>query len=580
MNQKIGELRTADENLVSGMKQPTIDFSKSTKDGFSSQLDELTKQFGKNHDKPVDHFTIGSEWAVPIRAQDFEDPFERAMRDAREFIDKSKYNQAAAALDRALQIKSGNAEALYLSGYCYFMLEQPEQALVTLLPLKNMKLAAALAKEVTTLKEKIRGQMLFKVVILNIILIRGNKFEQAIQHMNQVIQIDPDCEIYHFLLGGSLMNAGQLDRARAAIQVGIQSCGAANSEMLQNLKGQVMDRQVAAQLAPARDFVKRGQHDKARDKIRALPADLRQTILVKNFETYLGEMGNNGNLSYGSKARVLTPTVKYKTMDDFHFFLVGSEIKSASDLMQKGKFQDAEKILENVVALAPRFPFGHYLYANCVLDRLMQRTQARGGKPSAEDVESMIKTANEHARFGSVDTEIKGAQTLVDVTGNFLTTIKDSKSFNELAAKFQAIMNGVKKGIKTPQQLKDVHAQISQLRDEVSRGAKSASTSDSKKNFDDLYAAVDRNFQQLQTMKLELEETEAVNNLSAQFMARMEAIKRRGGLNTWERSSERTYFEDLKGDAQNTMNKSYSSKARQELKTLIDVIDKVISQLS
>jgi tetratricopeptide (TPR) repeat protein len=581
-NSDFTHLTTGGQPAVSikEVKPPPIDFHKTTKDAYVSQLDQLTKKIQSEQQSQATALKL-NELALATRVADaFESSLERALREAQELMAASRYREATFPLARALQEAPGHPEATYLLAYCCANLNELEQALLLLLPLRQVRLEPELGERVQALKVRIRNNLLLMVMLENVILIQSRKYDIAISRLTRLTQLDPDAEMYHFLLGGSLMMAERLEQALKAVQVGIQNCAPTEAELLPSLKTQIMERYAAKQLEPARDLVKKGQPAKARDRILKMPPDLRGTEICSQFERYLGRMQRTAGLTLGGqdKTRLPAPASNYQEMETLHFFLVGNEVREAGQLMQQSKFQDAEKVLARVVTWTPQFPYSGYLYASCIVARLFQQLESRK-KPSQDEVHASLELAHNHARAGAVDSEIQDAEMLVRMIEQTLAAESDAQLIGSLMQEFQAIMTGAKKGIRSPEQLNNVYQQMSLLRERVNKARPQVHSSQATQELNELAEAVERNYKQLEDLRAGAREAEIVNQYGHRFMERMEGIKKRGGLKPWERDSERTFFTALRSEAQQAKMGIRNTEGQKQMSNLLEAIDNVLRQI-
>ena len=563
-------------------KSPTIDFSKTVKDDFATQIEQLTKQM-QNEQKDKATAIKLDELALPARMADvFESTLERALREAQELIEGGQFRQALDPLDRALRESPRHPEATYLMAYCYTYLNEVEPALLSLLSLRQVALDRGLAKRVQTLKIRIRNSMFLMVLLENAILIRTGRYGIAIRRLKQLTQLDPEAEIYYFLLGGSLMKSNQIEQALQVVQTGIQTCGPEKPELLFDLKNQVMEEFAAKQLISARTALKKGQISQAHDKVRNISADLHKTQMYRHFEKHLTEMEHNNRLISGGRTKATRPTKEtfsHQELESFHYFLVGDETQESGLLMQKKKFRAAEKVLSQAVVWAPKFPYINYLYAGCIFSRLLEQTNSWWNKPTPDEVSSAMELAYKHARIGALDETIQDASFLEKLLEDSLNAIKESKLLGDLMREFEIIMSGAKKGIRTQDQLRDVYGKMSRLRDKVVEAHSQIHSPEVTKNLNNLAEAIERNFGVLEGMQLSSTETELVNHYNRKFIDHMEGIKRRGGLNSWEKSDEAEFFAALRTEIQQVSYGVKSKEAQKQLANLVHAIDQILLQL-
>ncbi|MDQ3806044.1 MAG: tetratricopeptide repeat protein [Acidobacteriota bacterium] len=593
----ISQLRTGTDTLKdTTINAPDFEFrGKAREDDFMSQLDKMTQAMRRKQEEQSVEFKLSAFDAGTGLAEEgvvsAQGVLDRLLSQAKQLVADERYEEALQPLSEILEANPTHHEARYLFAYCKAQLKEFASALSSLRPLRRARLDHTLAVRVASLKSEIRREMLPRVVLENYLLLRLGQYQAAIERLQDVAELDPEQGMYHYMLAGSLTQAGLHRRAIAAADHGLSECDGEQREMLLALRGSIERGYVAEMMRPARERFKKGQYGKARAVLNRIEPAYRQAPLYVTFATLLARLdgGFFGFLRRGRDAGDINPEGSPADIENFYFFLVEEELDSAKGFIAGEEYEEAESALRLAIGYTRDFPFAHYLYAGCVYTRTVRQITS-GDPPVLEEAIADIERARASARLGAADPEISDASALLSVieqTHKQLTEIrqeqaareKEIKAVNGVIREFQEIMQMAEGGVGSQAQYREVEARMKGLKKKLPEVKKQARGKEAKKVLGQLAEAVERNLKQLSEVGAQLKEGEAVRGCYERFARKMESLKATGIHSHTELSETRSYFRQLKSDAERVRGGLRQQEAKDSIDRLIAAVGQVLGQL-
>lgn len=511
---------------------------------------------------------------------------DKLIREAKQLIAASRHKEAFKPLGEALRESPRHHEGLYLAGVCHNALNEPEQALRVIAPLRNdPTVTNRHARKVRELRGEIRAKLMNRVVLEFVMYLQRNALAQAVGRLQELLELDAEAWLLHYLLAGSLMKLERLNEARAAIDRGMQQCAVAEQAQLEPLQKQILAEVAREQLAPARKLFKEGKYRPAQQALQRVEAAVQMTPLCKCFAVYLSEL-----LSKGRGRADVARCGDAKDVDALCWFLLGEEIRQVKDLLGSKKLVEAEQVVQRAHQLLPNYPYINYLYGCCTYHRM--GTQLASGKPPAlEDLLDGMKRARDLAEVGAKDAEIEDAPNLLQATSNLVKQLtgiqqeieerkREAKPVNDAIGEFQAIMESIKGGIGSERQRSEVHNRMRALSNRLGPLAKQVRSDEGKQAVKQLQEAVANSLQRLENLQEEMQEAEPVKELWNRLETKTEELKRRGGVKSYaEAEALKGYMRQLRTDAQQQRRRLRSEGARKAVDNLLSILQQILKQL-
>lgn len=506
-------------------------------------------------------------------------PAAKDLIEAREYVNKNLYQQALIPLRRAFNTtptppQTLRCEAAYLLGFCYFQLQKPEEALASLGILADAKLSDQLAAQVKGLRNEIRKNMMPLVMLKSLLQMQTGQTEQAISDLSRIVNLDPECGIYHFMLAGNLLTADRLEEAEAAVVIGEKYCDADERQMLENIKQQIERRALENALQPAREHFRRGKYSNACIDLENLAPKYQTATFYRIFYNYLQTL-SKASITRNHKLSQLAPPVgSFTEVERLYFFLVGSDIREAKDMMNEAQFAEAKQKLEVAINFAPHFPFANYLLAICIYGFVKE-----GSAKDTDTAISMLITALKYAEIGATDEEIKDTQELITVIKQHLDTLRDAKPVNDAIAEFQSIMATAGGGIDSPEQLGIIENRLLVLRATLPSLRANIKNRDGVKSIGELDEAIGTNLLQIKQIKAGIAEAETVRLAMNEFSDIMsDASDGINSINQFRNLKKR--IENLRDLIKKLQRVIRNEDAKQALKQLEEAVARNYAQLA
>lgn len=532
-------LRTIEEGpAILPPDLPTVGavFEKPLGGDISARIKEAAARAKSRHNGPATTLqvdTVGSAGSG-LRLTDatgliIEDRLDRA----RKLIKEQKFKEALTILMAFLDDRRSDPTGTYLKALCECRLGNPEDALRTLAPIIRST-PPALDSQVRQLRADIRESMLDGVLGEVFAFIVENETVRAIRRIEDLLNLDPEVPVYHCLRAHTLLIAGHLPQARAAIDAAIPFCRGADGEMLEQLRQTVLRRMLENALEPARLHYRTLDYRKARKALEQIKSEWGGQALWQTFYGYLQALGG-GLLSRGKRPSEVEPTGEFKTVDQLHFFLVREELESGKRLLNDGEPDQATTVLMHGNSLAPFFPYLHYMIGQSMYLTILM-AMAMGRRLSLEDIDSRLDAALNFAVRGAADAEIAAATGLVDaiqVARQAIAEVREQQArmqrdvslIRPLGDEFVAIMKSAENGISSIEHFKDLQRRLKAIQKSAPGVARNLNTDEGRENLKELCNAAERNLQQLAKMEPDMRVAEGVLDLQQRLKTIMENLK-------------------------------------------------------
>jgi len=557
---------------------------------FMSQLDQRTKAARKKAAGNValglmieDELKLDVGAIVPIFA-DLETLDERRLKEAKELVGRKHYDEAILVLDELLANTPDHHEGLYLRAFCQFSLDAYEPTLRTLLQARKSGPSKRMQTRMSILREQTRAPMQESVVHQYLKALQKQQYPQAIARMKELIELDPDCGLYHYLLCGTFMLTGSLDVALRTAVAG-QDLGSPDerAQMLA-LRRQIEDKLTRQKLVPARELFKAGKYGEASSLLAQLDDVTKGTVLWQSFNVYATHCVVEGQRN--------PPKLGYTDAESIYEFLIEQELDVAKSCFFTDRFEHAESLLEGALVHVSHYAFGNFLYANSAYRRVM--TDLTKQSPlSIDEVVATFDRAVQCARVGATDPANPQALELLEV----LTAVqaqfvefrhelelrrRENDKVNGVIREFQAIMDSVKNGVSSEQQLDGVEKRLRKLRQDLPKLRHDVSEGQAHEAVVALGEAVERNLDMIKEVRAEAkrqeQEANIVNPLWKELETIMQSVK--GGIRS--ESQLRTIqssIEDLRNRTTKTRREVSSKPALEAIDELYKTLKNQLTQL-
>jgi len=565
---------------------------------FMGQLDSMTKAAKQRQAQGQAGLKVAElDWGdglADLRTDVFQgDKAEQLLRQAKRLIEEKKYREALKPLAGVLRESPGHHEGLYLTALCHAYLSDLDAALQALLPLRNARLANPLAARVGALREAIRQRMVMGVLIENLLLMTTGQHDLAVTRLERVVTLDPDLGIYHFMLAGCLMQAERYPEAMAAVEAGMEYGSSDDRKQLEQVQREIERRYLIQAMQPALAAFRRAQYAEARNHLRRLDRAYQTAPLYVTFLSYLGRLSSGGLFGFLARTKSIAdvaPAGSPADVEALYFFLVGDDVRQGRDLLQGGKFREAQRPLEVALKYAPRFPFANFLYGTCVFVAARESLTS-GQAPDLDQATAELERARGFADVALPDKEITAApdlrraiQELLDLLdelrGRRKAMAEEAKPVNAAIDEFKSIMELVGDGISSAEQYKQVYARLAKLRQGLPALLRKVRSSNGKEVVEQLSTAVERNYNQLEGMKADVEEAGMVKTHWDALNGLVQRLQSKGGISSRaELQQVLSFCQTLKRNVTADRGRARGADARQALDKLNGHIDQILSQL-
>jgi hypothetical protein len=377
------------------------------------------------------------------------------------------------------------------------------------------------------------------------------------------------------VLAGALASQGHLERALRLVDQGLANA-TEERERLLVMAQQIRRQLVGPKLAGAVEAFKRGNYRLAQQEVEKLPREMRSIQVVEDFKDYLGQL-----IRRKQKAQALAPTGPFERVDALYFLLARKEVKQAEELLGRKDAPAAERVLTHALTFVPRFPFVNFLYAvsiyYSVIDRLTKQKD-----PDLDRLLSRLDSAASASQIAITDREIKQARELTVAIGRIRTMLgevrqrrqalrREAALINPAIEEFNSIMESASGGIRSSDQLDEIHRRLVRLQGSMPELRRAAVSDAGKETVEQLDKVVLRNLDQVS-------HATEYQQCFQEFREIMESVK--DGIRSVDqlRNVQRR-FRDLRAKTTNVRQDARDRDARHALDQLAETLDRHLNDL-
>ena len=498
-----------------------------------------------------------------------------------------EFAEAQEPLCELLEEVGEHHEATFLLAMCLFRTLEPLDALRTLNRLRGKGMEATLEVHVGILRGQIRGVLQTTALLENMVLLARGEFEQAADKVRELVGLDPEEWLYHFLLAGNLMKAEKHDAAMTAIQAGLEAVAPDDRPRLETLRRQVEMGWARGKMAKARGLYRRGKYGAARSKLQHLDSSCKSTRLWQTFDGYLrlldgGLMGTFRGYRGPSNVK---PPGSMQEAEALYQFLVEEEMMSVRESVENEDFGDAIIVLSKAVIHTPHYSYARFLLAGSIYRRFGNRITS-DDPPTLSELTSDLESALGHARVGALDPEIRDGTHLLQEIEKLLEhlrhTGREADAVNGAIEEFHGIMESVKEGISSLRQLKTVQSRLQKLNERMPMVRKAARSENAVEAVGHLEKALKKHLKDAGEALTDLGsakgEAKLVNGAGKEFASIMKKAK--GGISSRRQLENiESRLEKLRDRIRSLQNKVKSSQSKKALGDLMDAVNKNLRQI-
>lgn len=578
-----GSLNTSSKRKKLGkpvLKRVKIDpAAKSRGRDYMNQLDKAAEAARQGRQRSGTGFMLENELTLPTAnfattegIGDIETPNARRLREVKDLIVEERYKEALEPLRELLDETPGHQEAIYFKAYCLFGCSEFDQALRTLLPLRRQEIKKNLKTRIRHLGDEIRSKMIESVLVENYDLLFSGKCAEVISNMSELVTLDPDASTYHHMLAGAYTMTGDNTSALQSINTALDNSDLDDPEQLESLRNQVYEDLAAEQLVKARELYKKRKYSKARQEIEKQDPQVRQTWIANALGGFLEqcEAGHNETPPSGNREEI----------DALYEFLIAEELHTATQLYHAEQYQQASHVLQAALAYTPSYAYGSYICAACVYDALGHSFQ-NDESLSFDDVNKRILLAQSFAKIGASDPGLEGCAELLETIEKAATFLKqqqkDAKHLERVFQEFNDILESAKDELRSVSHCDQLTDRLTKLSNATSQAKGKVESDTAKQDAAELLEATKSLKAEIKKIRRSIKQAEILNPLIDRFTSKIQQIK--GGINQWEVSGIRSYFQKLRVDIQTAMKQISDKDAREQATGLLKAVDDILRQL-
>ncbi len=515
---------------------------------------------------------------------------ETRLRDAKVHIRNKQHQKAKKLLAQVLEDHGDHHEAIYLTALCDFHLNQHKGAMKTIQRLKAMQPVDSLNRLADVLIVHIRNHMYLSAMLENMLLMGSQQYDRAALQLRDLITLDPECAMYHFMLAGSLMLAKKYDEAHR-VAMGAADLGTPQeNRQIAQVGAEIKRRWAFQQMAGARKLYKRGDYAKARSALRQVNNACKATPHWKIFDVYLRQLGGGMFSLFGAKRtpQKVEPKGEQKNVEALCAFLVEEEIEAAVQYAAKGRLDRANASLRTARKFVPFYVFLRFLSGFMTYRQLMESFQTGAPPEIAQAIKCLEEAAvdadfaarRKHPQAADLQRAVHSVlEQLLQVKATIASQQREAELVNPVIEEFRSIMKSADDGIRSARHFRDVNARMKKLKTKLPQVRRAVRSPEAVKALSGLTSAVDGNLSNLSKMEKGIEESEKVNDVIERFTTMMEALRSGGGITSRAQLVQtRTYFQILKSDAETLRRRAAAPESKKALDELLAAIGNVLSQ--
>ncbi len=492
------------------------------------RLDDLARTPEAVSDRPPATLTLGAfdvDFGSLASGLVDESPADKLLREAQNSIRAERYPEALATLGKVLELEPRHPKALYFCALCQYRMQQPIKALKTLCSIDGQTASNRLNTQIRLLREELRDACLPAVQRLYAAAVKAKKPQQAIEKLQEMIQLDPTVGRYYEFLAGLLYLAERYEEAAEVAARGLENCQT-DRQRLEEFCAKLTGRRITQSLNPARKQFRARKFAEARQSLHELPPMLHRDPLWNTFDGYLERLtARGGGLKalFASKDRTgIDPPGTPREAEALYEYLVEPEMRAARKALEAAQSRTAERALLAALEHVPRFPLANELYAKCVYQRVADDVKRRIDKELTDEDLSRLRSgrdtlaeARPYAVLATADPDSTDAQQLLQSLDSMIKQIDDlltqyeirkhdAKIVNEAVVEFIEILVLILSGIDSREKFYLIFNRMSAFAKDIARRKRACKLPEAKRIMDKLDEIISPNLRTLRAVKAQL----------------------------------------------------------------------------
>jgi hypothetical protein len=453
------------------------------------------------------------------------------MATAKDLFDRSLFEQALAAFEHVARREPHYGPAHLGAATCLFRLDRDLESLRRLQPLWRLPAHDPVVDDARELRDELRKSLMLDVLVRVLGMTLDDGDDSVGDLLQELVELDPEYEAYRQLLDN------------------------------------VIEQKAKAALTPARDRFLAGDTSGALRLLKSVDSAAKQTQLYKSCFWFLSDGKVPQDIAVA---------------DTMHFFLLGPRMQDARAALHAEDFEKAWKVLERTVQLTPGFAYAHYLLAQAIYAGTAMRIG--GGKPPSLDALIRdLEHARKAARMGASDPDVsESANEMVHILDEVLAAASDVQMANNvigpLRERYQNLMEGIKDGISSRDQLTQLEAGLEALQRDVTAKRLLAKGEATRSAATALEEAIDRHFSQIAEAKHEMAGPLALQELGDRFNKRIEYLRSHPIASVSDARAAGADFEKMLSELRSLKSKLKGRQGNKMYKTLEETLDKHLAE--
>jgi len=511
-------------------------------------------------------------------------PAEKLTKEGRALIKEKKYAEARVPLGQAKKADPKHVPAYLFDAVACYHLRKDWEALENLAAIRQGPFPDPKAAELFgQVEDLVRKRVLPAVVEKAQELYNAKQHAEAYKILKRLLALDPFVPLYHVLYVVGHCSEGRWPEAMKAAEDGLRVCAGQEVGDLRRLRQQIFEQLLSEALEPAVGHYRDTQYGKARAVLAGLSPEMKAHPLWKTFDAYLVRL--NGWLMKRSVAKEV-PAGGPAEVEALYRLIVGREIQLAQLFLMVGQFDQADEILDQALALAPHFAYANFLRGLGIYRR-MAALMGTPYEPGLADLVFQLKKARDYAR--------KAVQHGSDAAPGFLAVLdqiladlerylpppEEIRTINQLIDEFGKAMALAEGGIQSVAHLDRIYNALQAVGKKCQAARRSFRSEPGLRTLAQLEEAVNSHCAQLAAIRAEVQDGETFMRLYKKFDDKMRAVNNAPPISTMAQLvALRTFFENLKAEAEAALARMTHNDARSQTAQLIDAIRNILVQLN
>lgn len=339
-------------------------------------------------------------------------------------------------------------------------------------------------------------------------------------------------------------------------------------------------------LDPARIAFRAGKYRKARKALDTVDPAYRAEPLWVTFRQWVEVLGG-GFMGFGWKSPTeVPPPADINQTRELCLLILAEEFATSERHCKEGAFQKAVETLEPVTRRFPWLPYVHGLLAQCLYKYVSTALLAGG---NLDQLSAQMDEAARHALIATADKTLTdvhqlgeaiaaGKQMIALIQEEVRRFQVESSEVNAMSEQFARTLEGVKGGVVSADQFRDVRQQLRTLRESVTNRTADLNFEENRKQAAMLLSAVDNSLERLLKLEPAVLDSEIITPLFGQMSAQRE--KYRGGIRSEGDIVEiESGLRRIRDQAGQIRPRLRSQEGEDQLKQLTDLVDRDLKDL-